>query len=219
MPCSSVRWQGLTYKGDRRRDAPSRRQRSRPSSSVRAARWRTRLPQILRRGASAVGRGRRATPNSGVAAIGSLIVGGSVKVAATVATVAATSVVTVTPGSTPRRHQRAEPSSGFRISRRRTRPSGSRTFPPPVVALAQQLTSVKPAPQPPKRRLRCHTHVSRRERPALRQSQRSPKPSGTCRPRAAAATPAVAPTPHNPPSLVPVPAPATCAGVLRPGRR
>ena len=198
-------WQGLTYK-----EIADEMRLSQAAVETLLFRARRSLADALTTDPSQRRkRGRpRTTSNagSGVAAIKSLIVGGSVKVAATVATVAATSVVTVTPAV---RHDVINALNPRQASHQPAAhaPVRAAHVAAPVVALAQQLTSVKPAPQPPGKKASIHTHVATRatRSPAVAAESEPSEPVDRA---AAAATPAVAPTPHNPLPLVPVPAPA-----------
>ena len=126
-------WQGPFLQGDRRRDAPLAGRRR--DAAFRARR--SLAGALTTDPAEKPKRGRpRINGNfgSGVAALKSLLIGGSVKVAATVATVAATSVVTVTPAV--RDHVLTPSATGrLRVRLRHPHPFGARMFPRPLSCL------------------------------------------------------------------------------------
>jgi RNA polymerase sigma factor (sigma-70 family) len=142
---------------------------------------------------------------SGVAAFKSLLIGGSVKVAATVATVAATSVVTVTPSV---RHDVLDAVG----QRQASRPHAVRApvlgslVSAPVVVLAHRATSVKPAPRrvPPKAAGVTHI-VTRVTAPVVAAETQPAAPAE----HNAAASAQAAPAPSDQLPSVPVPVPAS----------
>jgi len=149
---------------------------------------------------------------SGIAALKSVLIGGSVKVAATVATVAATSVVTVTPAV---RHNVLSAVGDRQVSAHRqvSRPSAAPAPVPsphvsaPVVVLAHRATSAEPAVVHP---ARPASHQTRAATPVARPPvvAAETQPSAPAKPSAAASSQAASSPSDQLPS-VPTPVPAS----------
>jgi RNA polymerase sigma factor (sigma-70 family) len=152
-------------------------------------------------------RGRpRVTSNMGsaIAALKSLFLGGSVKVAATVATVAATSVVSATPAV---RHDVVEAFSHGRVSTPPTAPArvASTHALVPVAALAHEVASVVPSRHKTRTASTERTVVKSPTRPAVAVAE-APHPTAPAERPEASATPAAGPVAVGPAAAGPAPA-------------